>query len=143
MYLFLFLLCFYFYLFAHMLVGDEFMDVLYIRVLLCVLECFSLLCRCLALFLRLFCNLLSSHFLLVLFFDFVYFLFIYIIFVSYLFFFSLFNLVFGGVFILFTILIFYLFLLCLDTFSALLQIFILINMVHLSVNDWCVLRYSV
>lgn len=64
---------FYYYLFAHLLCGDEFMDVLYIRFLLCILECFSLLCRCSALFLRLFCNLLASHFLLVLFLDFIYF----------------------------------------------------------------------
>jgi len=66
-----------------LLVGDSFMDVLFIRFLLCFLECFSLLCRCLSLYLRLFCNLLSSHFLLLMFFDFFYF---FLLFVFFLFF---------------------------------------------------------
>lgn len=79
----LFLFCFLcdFVLFNNLLVGDNFMDVLYIRFLLCFLECFSLLCRCLSLFLRLFCNLLSSHFLLLMFFDFFYFFMLFIFFI--------------------------------------------------------------
>eukprot|EP00656_Telonema_subtile_P011840 TRINITY_DN15907_c0_g2_i2.p1 TRINITY_DN15907_c0_g2~~TRINITY_DN15907_c0_g2_i2.p1 ORF type:complete len:176 (-),score=2.14 TRINITY_DN15907_c0_g2_i2:228-755(-) len=133
MFLFLVLLCFYLFMFAGLLCGDGFMDVLFIRFLLCFLECFSLLCRCFALFLRLFCNLLSSHFLLVLFFDFLYFLFVICLF------FIVFFCV--GCFLFFVVFGFYVFLLMLDVFSSILQIFILLNMLHLCVVDWCLFLF--
>lgn len=60
-------------LYTHLLVGDKYMDVLYLRFGLCALECFSLFCRCISTFLRMFCNILSSHFLMLMFCDFLYF----------------------------------------------------------------------
>lgn len=130
---------FYFMLFAHLLCGDEFMDVLIIRFLLCILETFSLFCRALALFLRLFCNLLASHFLLTLFLDFVYF------FLCFLLFSNCFN--FTGflnfivlIITVFIILMFYTFLISLDVFSSILQIYILISMLHLGISDWSIFK---
>lgn len=139
-YLIYFLSGFYFYLFAHLLCGDEFMDVLIIRFLLCCLECFSLLCRCCALFLRLFCNLLASHFLLTLFLDFIYFFLCFLWFCSFMYFTSITFIVVLCI-ALCTILMFYVFLILLDSFSAILQIYILISMLHLGVSDWCIFKH--
>lgn len=139
-YLIHFLSGFYYYLFAHLLCGDEFMDVLIIRFLLCILECFSLICRCCALFLRLFCNLLASHFLLTLFLDFIYFFLCFLWFFSFLYFYNFIFLLVLSIALL-VILLFYSFLIILDSFSAILQIYILISMLHLGVSDWCIFKH--
>nr|AIL54357.1 ATPase subunit 6 [Angomonas deanei] len=82
---FLFSFCFLldFIIFSSLLVGDSFMDVFFLRYLLCLLECFSLLCRCISTFLRMFCNLFSSHFLMLMFCDFVYFFIVFFYFLLY------------------------------------------------------------
>lgn len=138
-YLLQFISAFYYFTFAHLLCGDKFMDVLIIRFLLCILECFSLLCRCAALFLRLFCNLLASHFLLTLFLDFIYFFLCFLWFSNCYWFSSFLNIIILCL-ALFVILIFYSFLIILDSFSAVLQIYILISMLHLGVSDWAVFK---
>lgn len=138
-YVFNFISAFYYYTFAHLLCGDRFMDVLIIRFLLCILECFSLLCRCAALFLRLFCNLLASHFLLTLFLDFIYFFLCFLWFSNCYWFTTFFN-IFILCVTLIIILLFYSFLIILDCFSAVLQIYILISMLHLGVSDWAVFK---
>lgn len=140
MYLIHFISGFYFYLFAHLLCGDEFMDVLIIRFLLCILECFSLLCRCCALFLRLFCNLLASHFLLTLFLDFIYFFLCFNFFINIWYFSSVLSILIN-IFALIIIFAFYIFLISLDTFSAVLQLYILISMLHLGISDWCIFKH--
>nr|pir hypothetical protein (CYb-COII intergenic region) - Leishmania tarentolae mitochondrion [Leishmania tarentolae] len=134
---FLFCFCFLldFILFGSLLVGDAFMDVFFLRYLLCVLECFSLLCRCISTFLRMFCNLLSSHFLMLMFCDFVYF------FIIFFLFFIMCDFIY---FIIFTFamlfcIIFYLFLYALDMFCALLQIFIFCNMIMQLIMDFLLL----
>lgn len=130
---------FYFSLFAHLLCGDEFMDVLIIRFLLCILETFSLFCRALALFLRLFCNLLASHFLLTLFLDFVYFFLCFFLFSNCLLFLGFLNFIIISITFL-IVLLFYAFLITLDVFSSILQIYILISMLHLGISDWSVFK---
>lgn len=133
---FLFSFCFYlnFIIFGSLLVGDKFMDVL-LRYLICLLECFSLLCRCISTFLRMFCNLFSSHFLMLMFCDFVYF------FIVFSLFFGLFDLIllisFSFAFLF--CLIFYFFLYALDIFSALLQIFIFCNMIMQLIMDFLII----
>jgi len=131
---FLFSFCFYldFILFKDLLVGDSFMDVFFLRYLLCVLECFSLLCRCISTFLRMFCNLLSSHFLMLMFCDFIYFFLVFLIYFAICDFFYLF--IFSLAF-LFCI-VFYLFLYALDMFCALLQIYIFCNMIMQLIMDF-------
>lgn len=136
MYYMAFLFCFCFILdfiiFSHLLVGDSFMDVFFLRYLLCLLECFSLLCRCISTFLRMFCNLFSSHFLMLMFCDFVYFFIVFFLFFLFcdIFYFLVFSIAF-----LFC-LIFYLFLYALDMFSAVLQIFIFCNMIMQLIMDF-------
>lgn len=131
---------FYYYVFAHLLCGDEFMDVLIIRFLLCILECFSLLCRCAALFLRLFCNLLASHFLLTLFLDFIYFFLCFNWFINVWLFQGFFIMIINICAIL-IIGVFYAFLITLDLFSSILQLYILISMLHLGVSDWAITKH--
>lgn len=131
---FLFCFCFLldFILFSSLLVGDASMDVFSLRFLLCVLECFSLLCRSVSTFLRMFCNLFSSHFLMLMFCDFVYFLIVFILY------FLVCDFV---LFLIFTFaflfcIVFYLFLYALDMFSALLQIFIFCTMIYQLIMDY-------
>lgn len=134
---FLFTFCFYldFILFKDLLVGDKFMDVFFLRYLLCMLECFSLLCRCISTFLRMFCNLLSSHFLMLMFCDFVYFFLVFLVYILFCNFMCL--LIFSIAFIF--CLIFYLFLYALDMFCALLQIYIFCNMIMQLIMDFILL----
>lgn len=130
---------FYFYLFSILLCGDSFMDVLIIRFLLCILEAFSLLCRCIALFLRLFCNLLASHFLLTLFLDFIYFFICFLWFLNFWYFTSFLHvtILFSSICIVGA---FYAFLISLDLFSVILQLYILISMLHLGLSDWAITK---
>lgn len=131
---FLFCFCFLFdfILFSTLLVGDASMDVFFLRFLLCLLECFSLLCRSVSTFLRMFCNLFSSHFLMLMFCDFLYF---FIVFLLYYFFCDIvLFLIFSFAF--FFSLTFYLFLYVLDMFSALLQIFIFCTMIYQLIMDF-------
>jgi len=131
---FLFCIMLDFLIFNSLLVGDEFMDVFFLRYLLCLLECFSLLCRCISTFLRMFCNLLSSHFLMLMFCDFIYF------FIVFFLFFLLSDLI-----MFFTIsiaslfcVIFYCFLYLLDMFCALLQMFIFCTMIMQLITDFLI-----
>lgn len=131
---FLFLFCFLFdfLIFSSLLVGDASMDIFFLRFLLCLLECFSLLCRCISTFLRMFCNLLSSHFLMLMFCDFIYYFIVFFLFF-----------LFSDILMFLTIslaatfcLIFYLFLYILDMFCALLQMFIFCNMIMQLITDF-------
>lgn len=133
----LFTFCFYlnFILFKDLLVGDKFMDVFFLRYLICMLECFSLLCRCISTFLRMFCNLLSSHFLMLMFCEFVYFFLTFLLYISLL---NCMYLVLISISFLFCI-VFYIFLYMLDMFCALLQIYIFCNMIMQLIMDFMIL----
>lgn len=123
----LFLSTFIYRNFLHLLVGDQSMNVLYLRFFLCCLENFSIFCRCISTFLRMFCNLLASHFLMLLFCDFVvFFLVICIIFSS---FFCVF-------FCLICFFCFFCFLFALELFCTLLQIYIFCNMIFQLWSDF-------
>merc|ERR1712100_738497 len=86
--------CFFFFLLYFFFCGSLFLcvflfvgfglDVFFVRFFLLFLECFSCIIRSLSIFLRLFCNLLSSHILcLLLFVIFYFFFFVFVCFVCF------------------------------------------------------------
>lgn len=115
-----FLLLFIWKNFFHLLVGDRSMNIVYLRFFLCVLENFSIFCRFISTFLRMFCNLLASHFLMLLFCDFIVFLVIIV--------FALCAIWFSSIVLVF-FLFFLFFLFALELFCSLLQIYIFCNMI--------------
>ena len=116
--LIIFLFCGY-WTYKHLLIADGLP--LYVRLLLLLLEIFSLLCRSLSLFLRFFCNMFSSHTLTHIVLNIL--VIIYILLLINLFSFLCINLTF---FLLISI----------DVFAVLLQTVVLLNILYLTLGDF-------
>lgn len=108
--------------FKHVLIGEGL--ILHIRILLMLLEIFSLLCRSLSLFLRFFCNMFSSHVLthivlqiIIIIYTFLSINFLIIIFI---------NLTF-------------ILLINIDIFAVVLQIIVLLNILYLTLYDFYII----
>merc|ERR1711916_33118 len=113
-------------LFGLLFVGERFLDV-FVRFALLFLECFSVCCRCFALFLRFYCNLFAAHILFMLFLDFV---FLFTIFFC----FSMFILL--SFIILFFIIGFFFYLFIMDFAALFIHLFIMCNLMHVFMTDF-------